>query len=153
MPTLFRIIVEYSWLYLIGIGFLNYIYTRAYANKVVEKNPELEPEASRVLLYLLGYLTIPFAVLGILQTIGGYANPFYIFEDVRSNTLSLIGNLIIVFWWGIGAYWTFFKGGAKKQELYIPARGMRMTERRAKIIFAIAGLFVLKPFSSLFFPI
>lgn len=91
--------------------------------------------------FFLGYMVyvcVPYFVLGGIQVLGGFESAFYVFFGLFTNPYVLLAVLFILMWWALGAYFVYFRGGAKSLIRYGLVRGIGMGgENGVKVIIAL----------------
>jgi hypothetical protein len=148
MPDfIFDFVFKYAW-FIFGIfSILQLISLPLRANAIAG---QLRENSESVRAFLLGfaiYITVPYFVLGGIQLLGSFENAFYIFFAPLNNPFVLIALGFTVLWWLLGAYFIYFREGAKALMRYGLIRGIGAgNETRVKLLLAlgmVGGLFGL----------
>ena len=134
-------VVLIFWVLCILVGCANYLYAREKIQPDLKEHPEESYEANKVLLYYLLWLTVPFALFGIVQFVGGFDDFNFVLKR-QDNFYSYLSDTIILFWWGIAAFWIFFRNGGEAAEKYIYVRFGKHPASRWKLGIALMGLII-----------
>ena len=98
-------ILKYFWFSLIAFGATNAWIIQRRAKPLIAENPELQAHANRVSVTLVLMIGIPSSLLGIIQHLGHFDSPLYIFSDDLSNGYLLAAWLVMaalrlyILWW------------------------------------------------------
>ena len=105
---------NYFWGLGILIGIINGILIRNKIQMVSLGNEGYNREIEDKLIKgVFGAITIPFALLQIIQLISGYENAFFVFFHDYTNPFYWAGVSVMVISWGLYLYWVFLKKGAQ----------------------------------------
>lgn len=108
-----QIIFKYFWLIAVLVGVVNHVIIRSRVQKLVENQPDLEQDAPTVLNGYLLFMTVPFLLVGMVQLIGGFESPMFLYDRNLGNPFALIADGIILFCLGVLAYWVYLRDGAQ----------------------------------------
>ena len=140
------IFLKYFWFSIIFIGGANAWFVQKRARPLIIANPLLQIDANRVSITLMLMIGIPSALLGIIQLIAGYANPFYIFSDDLNNPYLLSAWIAMAGLRVFILYWLWFTRGL---ESYLAVTPVRLN--KPNIFKNIAGVLIIRCILSFIF--
>ena len=105
----------------------------------VSETALLQCDANRVSITLILMISIPSAMLGIIQLMAGYESPFYIFSDDLSNRYLLSAWIVMAGLRVFILYWLWFTKGL---ESYIAVTPVRL--KKPKILAEIEGVLIIR---------
>lgn len=139
MHFLLTIYLKYFWFSIILVAVANAWFVQKRARPLIAKNPLLQLEANRVSITLILMISIPSAMLGIIQLMAGYESPFYIFSDDLSNRYLLSAWIVMAGLRVFILYWLWFTKGL---ESYIAVTPVRL--KKPKILAEIEGVLIIR---------
>ena len=139
MHFLLTIYLKYFWFSIILVAVANAWFVQKRARPLITKNPLLQLEANRVSITLILMISIPSAMLGIIQLMAGYESPFYIFSDDLSNRYLLSAWIVMAGLRVFILYWLWFTKGL---ESYIAVTPVRL--KKPKILAEIEGVLIIR---------
>ena len=139
MHFLLAVFLKYFWFSIILVAVTNAWFVQKRARPLIAKNPLLQLEANRVSITLILMISIPSAMLGIIQLMAGYESPFYIFSDDLSNRYLLSAWVVMAGLRVFILYWLWFTKGL---ESYIAVTPVRL--KKPKILAGIEGTLIIR---------
>ena len=139
MHFLLAVFLKYFWFSIILVAVTNAWFVQKRARPLIAKNPLLQLEANRVSITLILMISIPSAMLGIIQLMAGYESPFYIFSDDLSNRYLLSAWIVMAGLRVFILYWLWFTKGL---ESYIAVTPVRL--KKPKILAGIEGTLIIR---------
>lgn len=139
MHFLLAVFLKYFWFSIILVAVTNAWFVQKRARPLIAKNPLLQLEANRVSITLILMISIPSAMLGIIQLMAGYESPFYIFSDDLSNRYLLSAWIVMAGLRVFILYWLWFTKGL---ESYIAVTPVRL--KKPKILAEIEGVLIIR---------
>ena len=139
MHFLLAVFLKYFWFSIILVAVTNAWFVQKRARPLIAKNPLLQLEANRVSITLILMISIPSAMLGIIQLMAGYESPFYIFSDDLSNRYLLSAWVVMAGLRVFILYWLWFTKGL---ESYIAVTPVRL--KKPKILAEIEGVLIIR---------
>lgn len=106
------IFLRYLWFIIALSGIINYCYAKYRVQKALGPKDPDTPKMMRFLFQFLCVLTIPYFLVGVLQLIGGFESPFFIFSQDYQNTYLALAWMVIIGTSILVAKWVLFQGGA-----------------------------------------
>ena len=107
------IIFKYFFFIAVLFGIINGVILKSKTTQFINENPQYKEESNNVFIGYTLSLSVPFLILGMIQILGNFDSPFYIFSRNISNIFVLLSWLTLICSWALLFYWTFFKEGAK----------------------------------------
>lgn len=137
--------IKYFWFVATAINIYTVLMAWGTTKKLIAEKPENKQILNHSVRWLSVLYIIPFLLLGIFQTQGGFKHPFFIFSGNYSNIFILLSWLSLIAMWSLGCYWIFFKGGAKAFAMLKPVtlKGVNINEIGAKLFFGFFFVFGL----------
>lgn len=139
MHFLLAVFLKYFWFSIILVAVTNAWFVQKRARPLIAKNPLLQLDANRVSNTLILMISIPSAMLGIIQLMAGYESPFYIFSDDLSNRYLLSAWIVMAGLRVFILYWLWFTKGL---ESYIAVTPVRL--KKPKILAEIEGVLIIR---------
>ena len=139
MHFLLAVFLKYFWFSIILVAVTNAWFVQKRARPLIAKNPLLQLDANRVSITLILMISIPSAMLGIIQLMAGYESPFYIFSDDLSNRYLLSAWIVMAGLRVFILYWLWFTKGL---ESYIAVTPVRL--KKPKILAEIEGVLIIR---------
>jgi len=139
MHFLLAVFLKYFWFSIILVAVTNAWFVQKRARPLIAKNPLLQLDANRVSITLILMISIPSAMLGIIQLMAGYESPFYIFSDDLSNRYLLSAWIVMAGLRVFILYWLWFTKGL---ESYIAVTPVRL--KKPKILAGIEGTLIIR---------
>ena len=139
MHFLLAVFLKYFWFSIILVAVTNAWFVQKRARPLIAKNPLLQLDANRVSITLILMISIPSAMLGIIQLMAGYESPFYIFSDDLSNRYLLSAWIVMAGLRVFILYWLWFTKGL---ESYIAVTPVRL--KKPKILTGIEGTLIIR---------
>ncbi len=100
---------------------------------------DIDPE-KKLIKGIFGSLTIPFALLQIIQLLSGYKSAFYIFFKDYTNPFYWAGVSVLVISWLLFLYWIFLKKGYLVLKQYNKAFNLPKSESGIKLFSLVVVL-------------
>lgn len=130
-------IFRYFWFIAAMVGVLNYFIIQIRIPDELKEDSEYGGFKKGFLLFL----TVPPALLGLLQTLGDFPHPFYVFTRDFQNVFIVLSWAVLFFTWGVFLFWVHYKDGARILVKFGKAfRGMPENENVVKILFTFIVL-------------
>ena len=139
MHFLLAVFLKYFWFSIILVAVTNAWFVQKRARPLIAKNPLLQLDANRVSITLILMISIPSAMLGIIQLMAGYESPFYIFSDDLSNHYLLSAWMVMAGLRVFILYWLWFTKGL---ESYIAVTPVRL--KKPKVLAEIEGVLIVR---------
>ena len=139
MHFLLAVFLKYFWFSIILVAVANAWFVQKRARPLIAKNPLLQLDANRVSMTLILMISIPSAMLGIIQLIAGYESPWYIFSDDLSNKYLLSAWIVMAGLRVFILYWLWFTKGL---ESYIAVTPVRL--KKPKVLEEIEGVLIVR---------
>ena len=139
MHFLLAVFLKYFWFSIILVAVANAWFVQKRARPLIAKNPLLQLDANRVSMTLILMISIPSAMLGIIQLIAGYESPWYIFSDNLSNKYLLGAWIVMAGLRVFILYWLWFTKGL---ESYIAITPVRL--KKPKVLEEIEGVLIVR---------
>lgn len=139
MHFLLAVFLKYFWFSIILVAVINAWFVQKRARPLIAKNPLLQLDANRVSITLILMISIPSAMLGIIQLMAGYESPFYIFSDDLSNRYLLSAWIVMAGLRVFILYWLWFTKGL---ESYIAVTPVRL--KKPKVLAKIEGVLIVR---------
>lgn len=114
--------LKYFWFLIIGFGAANAWVIQLRARPLIVQEPSLKKHANRVSITLVLLIGIPSSLLGVIQHVGGFDSPFYIFSDDMSNGYLLAAWLVMSAMRLYILWWTWFTKGLESYLAITPVR-------------------------------
>ena len=139
MHFLLAVFLKYFWFSIILVAVANAWFVQKRTRPLIAKNPLLQLDANRVSMTLILMISIPSAILGIIQLIAGYESPWYIFSDDLSNKYLLSAWIVMAGLRVFILYWLWFTKGL---ESYIAVTPVRL--KKPKVLEEIEGVLIVR---------
>ena len=104
-------LLDYLWFIVIPFGLINvaFVYWRALSH--LNRNALLKQRAFIAAVTVAVALSVTSLLVGSIQLMGGFENPFYIYSADISNPYVLSGKLVILVFWITVLVWSWFTDG------------------------------------------
>lgn len=122
MDLLLVTLLKYFWFGIILFAIANAWVVQKRARPLIADNPLLQIDANRVSITLILMISIPSALLGVIQLMAGYESPFYIFSDDLSNSYLLSAWLVMAGLRVFILYWLWFTKGLESYLAVTPVK-------------------------------
>lgn len=137
MMIAFSIIFKYAFYLFAFIGIINICIMKLRLNSAIKREEITNNEAAKLLKGASFVLIFPFIILGLIQSLGGFDNVFFLFSR-ELNVFIILSWIIVFFSWIASLYWVIFKNGTKVLIKYRKVLGINIpTNEKILILYLL----------------
>jgi hypothetical protein len=107
------ILFKYFWLLAIPVSILNALILWIRSRPKIARDPTLKDGYRKLILGILFWSNLPWAIMGIGCTVGEIPSVFHFFRPRDGNPFVIAFFATVFFEWIILTYWLFARGGAE----------------------------------------
>ena len=104
-------LLNYSWFIVIPFGLINVVFVYWRALSHLNRNELLKRRAFIAAVSVAVALSVTSLLVGTIQLMGGFENPFYVYSVDISNPYILAGKLVLLLFWVIVLVWSWLTDG------------------------------------------